>query len=51
MGLEIPPGARRTLVVTFKEPPSVDGTPLLPVQTMVNRPTVSTDVSACGVRS
>jgi hypothetical protein len=51
IGLELRPGARRTLVVTLREPAGVGGAPLLPVQTLVNPPTVSADVSACGVAS
>ncbi|MBL8931474.1 MAG: DUF4012 domain-containing protein [Kineosporiaceae bacterium] len=49
MNLEIEPGARRTLVLQLREPAGVGGSPLLPVQAMVNPPTATADVSACGV--
>ena len=51
LDLELVPGKPRTLEVRFTEPAGVSGSPLLPVQTLVERPTVAADVSACGSAS
>jgi len=51
MELEVKPAARRTLVVTFREPAGIGGEPVLPLQPMVKRPTATADVAACGVAS
>ena len=51
MELEVKPGARRTLVVTFREPAGIGGEPVLPLQPMVKRPAATADIAACGVAS
>ena len=51
LDLELVPGVPRTLEVRFTEPAGLSGSPLLPVQTLVVRPTVLADVSACGSAS
>lgn len=51
LNLELVPDVPRTVVFRFTEPAGTTGAPRLPVQTMVNAPTVDSDVSACGEAS
>jgi hypothetical protein len=46
LDVTLPPGGTRTLVMTATEPAS-SAAPILPLQPMVNPPTVSADISAC----